>query len=172
MLNEIFENLCQKYNDSNEVLLEREYNELLKEIPNLGTLDNYKIEQKELIDTMANKIDKSTFNDTIINHDEIKKENYCIYIYLFNYKIADDNMLDENYIVKELTYKDIYEYNSIITNKETNNYISGIYSGRILKEEDANNIYDKLKKWFTDTDIKAIFLDIENRINGILNEEK
>ena len=117
---------------------------------------------------MANKIDKST----IINHDEIKKENYCIYIYLFNYKIADDNMLDENYIVKELTYKDIYEYNSIITNKETNNYISGIYSGRILKEEDANNIYYKLKKWFTDTDIKDIFLDIENRINGILNEEK
>ena len=43
---------------------------------------------------------------------------------------------------------------------------------RLLKEEDANNIYDKLKKWFTDTDIKAIFLDIENRINGILNEEK
>ena len=121
MLNEIFENLCQKYNDSNEVLLEREYNKLLKEIPNLGTLDNYKIEQKKLIDTMANKIDKSTFNDTLINHDEIKKENYCIDIYLFNYKIVDDNMLDENYIVKELTYKDIYEYNSIITNKETNN---------------------------------------------------
>ena len=39
---------------------------LLKEIPNLGTLDNYKIEQKKLIDKMTNKIDKSTFKSIVI----------------------------------------------------------------------------------------------------------
>lgn len=172
MINEMFENLCRKFNDLSEILLKKEYDQLLTEIPNLGSFENYKKEQQESLNKKANKIDKSILNDNLISKEEILKDNYTINMYLLSFRVVDENMLDDEYKVKDLTYINIYEYNIIITNKLTNDYVSGIYYKQLYNQEDAQKEYDVLKKWFYDTSIEDILNDAESRINALLDEKK
>lgn len=172
MINEMFENLCRKFNDLSEILLKKEYDQLLTEIPNLGSFENYKKEQQESLNKKANKIDKSILNDNLISKEEILKDNYTINMYLLSFRVVDENMLDDEYKVKDLTYINIYEYNTIITNKLTNDYVSGIYYKQLYNQEDAQKEYDVLKKWFYDTSIEDILNDAESRINALLDEKK
>ena len=168
MYNEMFDNLCKKYND---LILKKEYEELLKVIPDLGTFNDYKKEQEKIINK-TNNSGNTDFKNALIDYNEILKDDFIIKIYLFNYKVVNDNMLDDWYRVKEISYKNIYEYNSIIINKKSNNYISGLYSKKLLNAEDAKSQYNELINWFINTNIEDLLLDVKNQVDTILCGEK
>lgn len=169
MLNEMFENLCRKSNDLKEILQKKEYEQLIKEIPNLGSFDDYKKEQNNLFHKSTSSIDKNITNDILINTEEIIKDNYKIDIYLFKFKIIDENLLDKEYKVKNLKYINVYEYNTIITNKLNNDYVNGIFCKQLYNKKDAINEYENLKKWMYNTSMEEIIKDAEKRISVLLD---
>lgn len=172
MINDKFREVFELSNKLQEKNYRKDYKNLSKIDKKIGTFDEYVENEKKSLDREIPAEKKKIIEDAYVAKDTIKKNNLKFDLYLFRLNHIEPLEFDENYRIKPLKEKPIYEYGAVVSLEDEKGYynISGVFGGVDSDDHIAQDKYNALKSKIKNNSEDSLLDDIKSDILKQLND--
>lgn len=166
MINDMFKEVFELSNKLQEKNYKKDYDNLSKIDRDIGTFEEYVKGEKIDLDREIPTEKKKIIEDAYLAKDTIVKDNLKFDLYLFRLNHIEPLEFDDNYKIKPLKEKPIFEYGAVISLEDESGYynISGVFGGIDEDEHFAKDKYNALKLKIEKSSEEELLDDIKRDI--------